>query len=113
MLDQILNDMIVNANAMPGKTQIRRLNSGLYIVIVWNDPKFTMTLSREKVHPGPAEMKTCIGLLPDNVERPKMDSVIKTTFNERPSLRVGFEKVKEEQFKQIAFADDDEAMEPI
>ena len=90
MLEKILKDMIANAKAHPTRAQIRKLNNGLFVTIIWNEPLFTMTLSRETVRPGPQEMKTCIRLLPDTVDRPPFADVITTNFNSRPSLRVDF-----------------------
>jgi len=99
MLEKIIKHLIAEALTIAPKPAMHRTQAGLYISIRWSPETslFTMILSREKSHPGTIEMRTCIGLLPDTVERPAASSSIETTYINRPSLRVQFTKVQATQ----------------
>lgn len=92
MLSRILADLITQAEKKPGFFFLRKLQSGLFVFMRYQESAYTMTLSRDRVRPGIVEMKTCISNLPTTIQKPKLDEAINTVFNQRPSIRVDFFK---------------------
>jgi len=94
MLAKILNHLIQQALTHPSRTFMRKLQNGLYIFIRWQEPIFTMTLSRELSDPSMIELKTCISNLPNYIDKPTTTEAAKSQYNNRPSLRIDFARAE-------------------